>query len=398
MTTAISVQGVGKRYVKYEDTPTLLTRALSIGRKTRRSALWALRGASFDVARGEALGVIGRNGSGKSTLLRMLAGVTAPTEGSVTVSGRVAPLISVGVGFHPELTGRENVYVNGTVLGMSRTEIDARFDEIVAFAGLEEFIDTPVKFYSSGMFVRLGFAVSVFAEPDVLLVDEVLAVGDVAFQLKCYERMREIQASGTTVVVVSHNLNAIRGMCPRTLVIHDGQIALDCSTPEAISGYHDLLAGSESTGIGEHRAFDAHGVVEEFVLLGSSGATTGHVHPDDELTLRWRVRFTRHVDAPLLGISVLSEGGVVVYTDTPSWSGEGRYEAGDRVTFTVRLKPVLAPGSYSVQLGLTSGTGTHLVPAPEPVLFYVEGRQTVGGVTDLRAEFDVATDTVAPTE
>ncbi|MHB8467786.1 MAG: ABC transporter ATP-binding protein, partial [Acidimicrobiales bacterium] len=241
MTPQISVEGVGKRFVKYEDTPTIVGRIPWPGR-TRRSTLWALRGATFDVAPGESVGVIGRNGSGKSTLLRMLAGVTAPTEGRVRIAGRVAPLIAVGVGFHPELTGRENVYVNGTVLGLAKDEIDARFDDIVRFAEIKPFIDTPVKFYSSGMFVRLGFAVSVLAEPDVLLVDEVLAVGDINFQLRCFDRMAELQARGTTIVVVSHNLNAVRNMCRRTIVIHDAEMRFDGETNDAISLYHDLLA------------------------------------------------------------------------------------------------------------------------------------------------------------
>lgn len=388
---AISAASVGKRYVKYDDTPMLLTRALRRGRKTRRSALWALRNASFEVERGEALGVIGRNGSGKSTLLRMLAGVTSPTEGMVTVRGRVAPLISVGVGFHPELTGRENVYVNGTVLGLTRSTIDARFDDIVAFAGLADFIDTPVKFYSSGMFVRLGFAVSVFADPDVLLVDEVLAVGDVGFQLQCYERMQEIQRNGTTIVVVSHNLNAVRGMCPRTLVVHNGHLDFDGETPDAITRYHDLLAATSSTGVldgGVH--VDPKGVVEEFDLLDATGQATGHVRADEEVTFAMRVRFTEEVDSPLVGLNIMSESGVLVYSDTPSWSGEGHFRAGEVVTFDVKLVPKLAAGSYSAQVGLASAAGSLLVAAPEPVLFYVEGRGTVGGVADLAARFEVS--------
>src|SRR5438105_3898304 len=180
----------------------LVTAALQFRNRTRRSRLWAVRHVDLDVAPGECVGVIGRNGSGKSTLLQMIAGVTAPTEGSVAVHGRVAPLISVGVGFHPELTGRENVFVNGAILGMSRSTIEQRLDDIVEFSEIAAFIDTPVKFYSSGMAVRLGFSVAIYAHPEVLLVDEVLAVGDLSFQLKSYERMMEIRQSGTTILVV----------------------------------------------------------------------------------------------------------------------------------------------------------------------------------------------------
>src|SRR5579875_711372 len=212
---AVELRGVGKRYTKYVDTPMLVTSALRLRAGHRRDRLWALRGVDLDVEDGESFGVIGRNGSGKSTLMMLVGGITAPTEGSLRVWGRVAPLISVGVGFHRELTGRENIYVNGTVLGLTRRQIDRRLDAIVDFAEVEQFIDTPVKFYSSGMFVRLGFAVAVHADPDVLIVDEVLAVGDLAFQVKCYERMNEIRSRGTTVVMVSHHLGAVRRMCER---------------------------------------------------------------------------------------------------------------------------------------------------------------------------------------
>ncbi|MGH9084268.1 MAG: ABC transporter ATP-binding protein, partial [Acidimicrobiales bacterium] len=210
----IELRGAGKQYTKYEDAPMLLNRILSYRPgQTRRSKLWAIRGVDLQVEAGETVGVIGRNGSGKSTMLRMLAGVTAPSEGMVAARGRVAPLIAVGVGFHPELTGRENIYVNGTILGLARAEIERKLDDILSFAEIDDFIDTPVKFYSSGMFVRLGFAVAVAARPDILLIDEVLAVGDYAFQAKCYERMDEMRAEGATVLVVSHNLNVVRNLC-----------------------------------------------------------------------------------------------------------------------------------------------------------------------------------------
>ncbi len=238
---AIELTDAGKRYVKYEDRP-LVAASLNYLLRTRRRQLWAIRNVNLAAARGECLGIIGRNGAGKSTMLRMLSGVTAPTEGSVTIRGRLAPLIAVGVGFHPELTGRENVYVNGTMLGLTRDEVDARFESILDFAQIGRFLDTPVKFYSSGMFVRLGFAVAVEANPDILLVDEVLAVGDIAFQVKCFDRMMEIRQSGTTVLVVSHNLHAIRMMCDRTAVLEHGELRFDGDTSDAIGLYHDLLA------------------------------------------------------------------------------------------------------------------------------------------------------------
>jgi lipopolysaccharide transport system ATP-binding protein len=223
MSNAIEVSGAGKRYTKYEDTPMLIS-SLRVRARTRRNKLWAVRGIDLEVPKGSTVGLIGRNGSGKTTLMSMMAGVTAPTEGSIRVWGRVAPLIAVGVGFHQELTGRENVYLNGSVLGLTRRQIDARMDAIVAFAEVDDFLDTPVKFYSSGMYVRLGFAVAVHSDPEVLLVDEVLAVGDLEFQKKCLGKMQEVSKSGRTIVFVSHQMNQIRRLCQRVLWLEAGLI------------------------------------------------------------------------------------------------------------------------------------------------------------------------------
>jgi ABC-type polysaccharide/polyol phosphate transport system ATPase subunit len=382
----IAVDGVGKRYVKYEDSPLLVTAILRMRTRTRRSHLWALRDASFEVAAGECVGIIGRNGSGKSTLLRLLARVTAPSEGRVRVRGPVAPLISVGVGFHPELTGRENVYVNGTVLGMSRRTIDQRFDEIVAFAEIAEFIDTPVKFYSSGMFVRLGFAIAVAAEPSVLLVDEVLAVGDVAFQQKCYDRMLQLKAAGTTIVVVSHNLSAIRLMCERTLLLHDGRVMHDGLTSEAIGLFYDLLgrrvadAGRATTAAPE----PGFATIEEFTLTNSDGTQTSHLGTGEDAAFRAVVRFERPVVDPIFGLAVFTEGGIQVYGQTSPWSGTGRFAAGERARFDLRMTPNLTSGSYTAEAGVQASEGVNefSVSTP-PLLFYVAGRQGVNGIADL---------------
>lgn len=393
----IVVRRASKRYVKYEDTPMLITRVARLHTRTRRSRLWALRYATFDVQDGECLGVIGRNGSGKSTLLRMLAGVTAPTTGLVRVRGRVAPLIAVGVGFHPELTGRENVYVNGAVLGMNRAEIDRRFPDIVEFADVASFIDTPVKFYSSGMFVRLGFSVSILAEPDVLLVDEVLAVGDVAFQMRCFERMHEIRRQGATIVVVSHNLNAVRGLCDRTLVLHDGLVHYDGNTAEGVALYHDLLS--------EPRALDKQtrsrtddlevrrsAEVVSFELLGPNGTPTRHVGYADEVAFVIEVQFTETVVDPIAGFTLFNEAGIQVYSDSTPWASGGTFAAGAKVRFSVNFRPRLATGSYTAQFGLVSKEGTLHVPPHRPLLFYVGGRRRVRGVADLSARFSVTTD------
>ncbi|HJQ51911.1 MAG TPA: ABC transporter ATP-binding protein [Gaiellaceae bacterium] len=241
---AISAHGLGKRY--------RLGRVESGFQRLRRRArgqkgpgqLWALRDVTFDVPRGEALAIIGSNGAGKSTLLKLLARLTEPTSGYADVAGRVGALLEVGTGFSPELTGRENVYLNGTLLGMSRSEIDRRLDEIVAFAGVEQHLDKPVKWYSSGMYVRLGFAVAAHLEPDILIVDEVLAVGDLAFQQKCLGRMGEVAEGGRTVLFVSHNLAAVSALCTEAMYLRDGQITARGPTRQVIDSYIDDIKSS----------------------------------------------------------------------------------------------------------------------------------------------------------
>ncbi|MFL0682742.1 MAG: ABC transporter ATP-binding protein [Algoriphagus aquaeductus] len=201
------------------------------------SVFWALKDVSFEVKEGEVLGIIGKNGAGKSTLLKILSQITEPTSGKIEIHGRVASLLEVGTGFHPELSGRENIYMNGTILGMTRKEIDSKLDEIIDFSGVEKFIDTPVKFYSSGMKVRLGFSVAAHLDPEILIIDEVLAVGDFEFQTKCLGKMKDVSKEGRTVLFVSHNLEAIKGLCSRTILLENGQVTISSSPIESIKYY-----------------------------------------------------------------------------------------------------------------------------------------------------------------
>ncbi len=392
---SIVVEGAGKRYTKYEDTPTLVGRALKLRNLTRRSTLWAVRGATFSVGRGECLGVIGQNGSGKSTLLRMMAGVSAPTEGRVAVEGRVAPLISVGVGFHRELTGRENVYVNGIVLGRTREEMDRRFDEILEFSELGHFIDTPVKFYSSGMFVRLGFAVSIMVEPDILIVDEVLAVGDLAFQLKCFDRISELRDAGTTIVLVSHSMRSIQRLCDRTLVLHQGEVRFDGDTSEAIGVYHDLLGETrdlveEGQFFAEGQKVDARAEIESFELLGPDGRAARHFKAGQEVTAVLTVRFARDTADPIAGLNVFAEGGVLVYAKTTPWSERRTFRAGERARYAARFRLGVTSGSYTARIGLMTADNTLLTPSARPLLFYVDGADGAKGFADLDARFEVS--------
>ena len=277
--------------------------------------LWALKGVTFELNRGEVMGIIGRNGSGKSTLLKLLSRVTAPTEGLVELYGHVGTLLEVGTGFHPELTGRENVYLNGTILGMKKNEIDRVFDEIVEFSELAKFIDTPVKHYSSGMYVRLGFAVAAHLKPEILLVDEVLAVGDAAFQKKCLGRIGDMAKEGRTVLFVSHNMLAIENLCARTIWIDDGTIRQDGRTRHVI---HDYLSSSvkQNAGLDVSNAIRDRGTGEiKFVrveFLDERKKTMDVIRSGDRVT--WRLHFC--ADAPIAHphfiISIETELGIVV--------------------------------------------------------------------------------------
>ena len=246
--------------------------------------LWALNSVNFEVKRGEVVGVIGPNGAGKSTLLKILSRITEPSAGRVTIEGRVASLLEVGTGFHPELTGRENIFLNGAILGMSKKEIRAKFDEIVAFAEVEKFLDTPVKRYSSGMYVRLAFAVAAHLEPEILIVDEVLAVGDAQFQSKCLGKMQDVSHDGRTVLIVSHNMTMVRSLCSRAIVLSSGSIAYDGTVDEGIQQYlskrtetaanHRLEQRTDRHGSGQLKFTDAYVIgdsgIKNVVYMGES--------------------------------------------------------------------------------------------------------------------------------
>ena len=388
----ITLSDAGKEYTKFEDAPMLVSAALRFRARTTRSTLWAVRHVDFEVAPGECFGVIGRNGSGKSTLLQMLAGVTAPTEGRVQVRGKVAPLISVGVGFHPELTGRENVYVNAAILGLSRREVNERFDEIVDFADIGPFIDTPVKFYSSGMFVRLGFAVAINVNPSVLLIDEILAVGDMAFQMKCFDKMTEIRNSGATVVVVSHNLNAIRRMCDRTMVLHLGEQRFTGSTTDAVSLFHQMMGETRDLDVeDDDEAGFGRGVakVESWSLVDAAGTEHAYAEPGDQLTFVAEVSFAAAMKDPVFAFSITSERGAVVYGEGSYDHRPGSFEAGDRTTVRIHLTQELATGSYKAQIGVVDRELDETIAAGTPIHFYAHGRNMVRGLIDLGGSFAV---------
>jgi len=241
----IRLEGVSKAFRRQQGRTLRELAAALLSGQAFWEPFYALHDVSFSVQRGETLGIIGRNGSGKSTILKIIAGVTAPSKGQVYVRGRVSPLIELGAGFHPDLTGRENVFMNASILGMSNRQIRERFADIVSFAELWDFIDTPVKRYSSGMYVRLGFAVAVHCDPDILLVDEVLAVGDLAFQEKCLRKMREFQERGVTIVLVSHSLDMVREFCHRVLWLDEGRVRAQGPPEVVVPLYQEALLGAQ---------------------------------------------------------------------------------------------------------------------------------------------------------
>lgn len=323
MTTAISVNNLGKRYqigaaetrFRYNmlrdvlvDTvyaPVRLAKAV-IGKSERRANknfVWALKDVSFDLEEGKVLGIVGRNGAGKSTLLKILSRVTEPTEGTVMVRGRVGSLLEVGTGFHPELTGRENIYMNGAILGMKRAEIDSKFDEIVDFSEVSQFIDTPVKRYSSGMYLRLAFAVAAHLEPEILVVDEVLAVGDAEFQRKCLGKMSDVAQQGRTVLFVSHNMSAILRLTQEAIVLKKGQLIKRAPTPEAVDFY--LASGQAETG---ERKWEANEIPAEAApftpiairIRDGKGNIVDTVRSTEPAVIEWEYQ----LDAPVTGLRV----------------------------------------------------------------------------------------------
>lgn len=243
---AIIVEGVSKKFRLFHERNQTLKSAVMRGRRVVADDFWALRDVSFEVPRGQTLGLIGRNGSGKSTLLKTLARIYQPDEGRIVLNGRVSSMLEVGSGFHPELSGRENIFLNGSILGLTRKQVTARFDEIVDFSGVETYIDQPVKNYSSGMYVRLGFAVAVHTEPDILMVDEILSVGDGAFRKKSRQKFLEFTGQGRTVILVSHSLSQIRSMCQQTAWLHDGRLRALGPTDQVVDAYEATIEAESS--------------------------------------------------------------------------------------------------------------------------------------------------------
>jgi ABC-type polysaccharide/polyol phosphate transport system ATPase subunit len=359
---AIEVSGLSKRYVIEHESrhgtlrDTLHHAARKLWRRARwgtgfqTEEFWALRDVSFSVQPGEVVGIVGRNGAGKSTLLKVISRITEPTAGRVTLRGRVASLLEVGTGFHPDLTGRENIYLNGAILGMNKQEIRGKFDEIVAFAAVEQFLDTPVKRYSSGMYVRLAFAVAAHLEPEILILDEVLAVGDAEFQRKCLGKMNDVaHRGGRTVLFVSHNLASVQQLCDRAIVLQHGRVIHDTDAASGVAAY--LALGNQTKTAVADRLI-GHGL-EIDTLSIRPGAITVFEEVQAHLVLRARVACTIH---ELCLLFMNGVGQRAALADLRTEKGTYILAAGQTLDLRVKLpRTTFVPGSYSVDFFIRTG-------------------------------------------
>lgn len=391
--TVIKVDEVSKKYCRSLK-HTMLYGATDLARsflgfnqqteRLRNGEFWALSEVNFEIKRGETVGLIGPNGSGKSTLLKMLNGIMMPDKGRIEINGRVGALIEVGAGFHPMLTGRENVYINGAILGMSKKEIDRKFEEIVDFAGIDDFIDSPVKHYSSGMYVRLGFAIAAHAEPDILLVDEVLAVGDIRFQQKCFRKINEFRGKGKTILLITHDTSAVKSLCDRVVWINEGKILRTGSPNEVVRDYSSYMAFDETSttvscdadasgGNGQNLSEIEWEDVAECPSFGEGGAEIKRValHKRGEakaikafeggkwVVLRLEIEAKRDIQNPIVGFILNNQYGVPILGLNNTFLGKEMepLKKGQSVLVNFEFKfPRLGNGPYTFSTAIAEGT------------------------------------------
>jgi ABC-type polysaccharide/polyol phosphate transport system ATPase subunit len=398
--TVISVESLSKRYLVGHEGPqeryhslrdTVVRHGKNFLRKTVDMAkgkqiiqgdtveeFWALKNVSFEVKRGEVLGIIGRNGAGKSTLLKILSRITEPTSGKVILQGRVASLLEVGTGFHPELSGRENIFLNGAILGMSRAEIKFKFDEIVDFAGVEKFLDTPVKRYSSGMYVRLAFAVAAHLEPEILIVDEVLAVGDSEFQKKCLGKMQDVAKSGRTVIFVSHNLGQVRSMCTQAVLLDSGRMAFQALPEVTLSHYAEVCRDSTTSG-----QFSGPLATQiEIVSIALVGTKAGPrlCCRNDKPMIDFEIRLLQPIGQLRITIALFLDG-VRVCTAHEGQDLAFRPAEARELKGSCNL-PVefLKPGDYTLGFGICDGHPSTYAWNPDAISFSVLEETTIKGL------------------
>jgi ABC-type polysaccharide/polyol phosphate transport system ATPase subunit len=394
---AIDVRSVSKLYRRWGRKRSIGTfkSALLSGRPGRALAadagVPALNNVSFEIAAGETVGIIGPNGSGKSTLLKLLAGIVQPTSGSVSVRGRLAALLELGAGFHPEISGRENVEISGLLLGLTRREIARRFDEIVRFAELEEFLDAPVKTYSSGMAVRLGFSIAAHCDPDVLLVDEVLAVGDEAFSRRSLEKFGEFERAGKTLVFVSHDLGLVAGRCRRALWLDRGRLAADGPASDTVALYRESVAEREAERRGNPpvtapggqppRVGSGAATLASVKLLDSGGRPTARIESGEPARLAMEVRAPSRLTDFVFGFAISTVAGVTVFGSNTSIDGFVAAELGGAATVLLDIRSLdLAPGVYSVDAAVHARDGSPFDYRRDALRFEVTAQRAPGGI------------------
>ena len=390
MSGAVVADNVSKRFRLYHERNQSLKAALMRKRRSVKDDFWALKDVSVEVPEGTTFGIIGRNGSGKSTLMKVMAKILKPDSGSIAVHGKVSALLELGAGFHPELSGRENVYLNGSILGISQKEINRRFSDIVDYAGLGQFIDQPVKNYSSGMYVRLGFSVAINVDPDVLLVDEVLAVGDEAFQRKCGEKFAELREAGKTIVLVSHGMVAVHNLCDRVAWLDEGRVKMIDTAARVVDEYTgNVQVDRQADGAQGTRWGSGPGRIEEVELLDVSGAPTAQTRTGDSVTFRLHYDTDEPIEAPAFQVIIQTIDGTHVTgpdsrdaADVPS-----RIDGKGHIDLQVDRLPLI-PGTYDVTAALYDHTMQHPFDVRHHVLrFHVEpgtprevfGVATLGG-------------------
>lgn len=390
---AIEVADVSKRFRVYQDRNQSLKGTVLQGRRAAYEDFWALSDVSFEIKEGKTFGLFGHNGSGKSTLLKCIAKILTPDKGKITARGRMAAMLEVGSGFHPELSGRENIYLNGAILGMTKKEIDSKFDDIVDFSGVGQFIDQPVKNYSSGMYVRLGFSVSIHVEPDILLVDEILAVGDLEFQERCLSKFADFREEGRTVVVVSHSLGQMRTFCDEAAWLDHGVLQDVGPAAPLIDKYSDVAHGATKVkdGIGT-RFGTGEAQIKRIEMLDADGRPIDQAHTADQVAIRLHYHCDQRVEQPVFGCSIDTREGLWI------WGLHGldagfqpkALEPGDGYVDVHIPKLILRPNRYLVSASIAPGHLSGMIDAYQKAFAFdvLPGpKMESGGVVALGASF-----------
>jgi len=413
--TALRVANLGKCYHIYDQPKDRLKQMLWRGRRLFYREFWALRDVSLEVRHGETLGIVGRNGSGKSTLLQLICGTLTPTTGTIETKGRIGALLELGAGFNPEFTGRENVYMNAAVLGFSKEEVESRYDAIAAFADIGDFLEQPVKTYSTGMFVRLAFAVAIHIDPDILVIDEALSVGDMLFQLKCFLKFQELQDSGKTILFVSHDPNAVKRYCSRAVLLEAGRVHFAGSPNDTINRYTRILfpeggpvvpkpvasppPGEEAvivTSEHEYRYGSGEGEIHTIMLRNAQGHATLVFTSGERMTASFRATAKGIIETPILAMTIKDQKGQEVYVTNTHYQGiaVGRMVPGDEVEIAFAQELRLIPNTYFVSLGFVYLDGDTVVPMDRrydvvEIKVLPQGRDFSTGIADLQSEIQV---------